>query len=166
MKDGMTQMLCNKKRYLLILNAFVVLTMICCTGCGNKTAITTEKFSSTMQEKGFYITDVTEQFSAYEFVNAVTIATEPSGNYQIEFYDLADTENAIASFNTNKETFEQYKGSSSTESSVDVNNHSSYSLTSNGKYMCVSRIDNTMIYVDVPENFKKEVKEIIDKLGY
>ena len=43
------------KRYLLILSAFVVLTMICCTGCGNKTAITTEKFSSTMQEKGVFL---------------------------------------------------------------------------------------------------------------
>ena len=32
--------------------------------------------------------------------------------------------------------------------------------------MVVSRIDNTVIYVDVDDNYKENVKTILDELGY
>ena len=35
----------------------------------------------------------------------------------------------------------------------------------NGKYMVVSRIDNTVIYVNVNDNYKDTVKDILKELG-
>ena len=32
--------------------------------------------------------------------------------------------------------------------------------------MVVSRIDNTVIYVNVDDNYKDTVKDILDELGY
>ena len=33
-------------------------------------------------------------------------------------------------------------------------------------YMCVSQIDNTMMYVKIPSTFKDDVKEMVDELDY
>jgi hypothetical protein len=69
-------------------------------------------------------------------------------------------------FNTNKSTFESYKGNSSSESSANMSNYSTYTLTSSGYYMHLCRVDNTLIYVRVKDDFKKDVQAVIKKLGY
>lgn len=153
-----------KKKILILCS--ILICMFIFTACGSKTAINTDKFISTMESKGFVISDVTDQFAGVDFLNDVTVAMKDSGEYQIEFYNLKDESNAIEAFNINKEEFEKEKGSTSTESSASLKNYSTYSLTSNGKYMYVSRIDNTLIYLDVSKEYKDEVKEIINELGY
>lgn len=69
-------------------------------------------------------------------------------------------------FNTNRSTFESYKGNSSSESSSSMGNYSSYTLTSNGYYMHLCRVDNTLLYVKVNDTYKDSVKKLIKELGY
>ncbi len=50
--------------------------------------------------------------------------------------------------------------------SYGFGNYDIYSLTSNGDFMYLCRIDNTLLYIDVEDIYKDEVKEIIDELDY
>lgn len=129
-----------------------------------KNPITTEQFKSTMKDKGFTIYSAKSQFSEYDYIEDVYIAQK--SNYQIEFYELSDSETASMFYNNNKEIFESSKSTVASQSNKDLKNSSKYVLQSNGKYMVVSRIDNTVVYLSVSDTYKDEVKNLLDEIGY
>lgn len=131
-----------------------------------KDSITAEEFKTIMQDKGYLIADATSQFSEYDYVSKVYLATTSDKLYQIEFYTLSDDSSATYFFNTNKTLFEQNKTSVSTSTSSEFSNHAKYTLTSNNEYMVVSRINNTVVYANVDEQHKDAVKDILKELGY
>lgn len=143
---------------------FVVLFTL--TGCGNKTSITSDDFKNKMESNGYTVQDATNQMASYDYIKKVYIAISNDSTYQIEFYELSDSDYATSFFNNNKSIFEDSKSSVSTETSVNLGNHNKYSLTANDKFKVVSRIDNTVVYLDVDENYKSSVKDILDDLGY
>lgn len=118
---------------------FVMLFMV--TGCGNKTAITSSDFKTKMEAKGYTVQDATSQFSGYDYVTQVYIALSSDSAYQIELYELSDNDNASSFFNNNKTNFESSKSSSAAETSVSAGNNAKYTLTTNGQFKVVSRID-------------------------
>ncbi len=155
---------CNLKKILLVLLLVFCTTLT--TGCGNKKAITTDDYKSKMESKDFTVQDATSQFSNYEYVEQALIALEKSGSYQIEFYRLSDNDNAVSFFNNNKTTFENSKSSGAVETSVSLGNNDKYTVTTNGQYKVVSRIDNTVVYLDVSDKYKSEVQKVLKDLGY
>lgn len=152
-----------KKRSILLTLVVIMLFML--TGCGKKTVITDENFKSFFEGKGYTIYDVTSQFSANEIVKSASLAESDKG-YQIEFYVLSNEAEATGMFNTNKANFETYKGNSSSESSGSASNYSTYTLTTSGYYMHLCRVDNTLLYLKISEEYKDVVKKQIKELGY
>lgn len=149
-----------------LMGIFCVITLFTLTACStSKIAITTADFKSKMENHSYTTVDVMSQYESYGYINEATVAQSPDG-WQIEFYVLADEANATSMFNTNKLTFESYKGNSSTESSASIGNYSSYSLTSSGYYMHLCRVDNTILYVSVPDTYEDVLKDLIEELGY
>jgi len=131
-----------------------------------KESITASQFKYIMEQKNYIITDATSQFSQYSYVDQVYIAGDNNYNYQIEFYELSDESNAIGFYNNNAANFQARKGKSAAQTNINGKNFSKYTLSSEGKYMVVSRIDNTVIYINVDSNYKDEVKNILDEIGY
>ena len=113
----------------------------------NKEPITGEQFKIKMQNLNYFVQDATSQFEEYDYVKEVYISAQKELEYQIEFYELNTEQDAISSYNINKSKFEAKKSSTSTYTEVALGNNSKYTLTSNGQYMVVSRIENTFIYV-------------------
>lgn len=130
-----------------------------------KTPISADTFNTIMESKGYVMTDTTIQFAQYGSLITKSYAAQKSG-YQIEFYELSTDENAISMYNTNKTKFESQKTNASTSATASMNNYSTYSLTTNGKYKYLSRINNTLVYVDVDESYKDIVKDIMKEIGY
>ena len=152
----------KKKIIFGIICLFTILTL---TGCGDKTATTPETFIAAAKNNYYITKDITNQYTSYDYIDQVIIAKSPKG-YQIEFYVLSDANYATSMFNANKNTFESFKSNASSSSSVSMGNYSKYSLTSNGYYMYISRIDNTIIYVKEKSNHKDDIKDFIKELGY
>ena len=131
-----------------------------------KTAITADTFKTTMTSKGYIVSDVTSQFAQYgDYVKKAYVAQNGT-DYQIEFYELSNLDNATSFFNTNKLKFEAQKGNVSSTYNASMKNYSTYSITTNGKYKFVSRVDNTAIYLDVDTQYQDSVKSVIKELGY
>lgn len=149
-----------------IFSVICILMTFLLTGCGSKTAITLDEFNNVMQNKGYTIQNVSSQFTEYENISDVNIAVSSDSKYQIEFYKLSDVDNAIDFFDNNKAIFEKSKSSASSESSVTMGNYSKYTLSTNGKYKVISRIDDTVVYLNVSDDYKDAVKEILEELGY
>ncbi len=153
-----------KKRNILI-GLICLLMVFVLTGCKNKTAITTSDFKTKAEGLGYTTADVLDKFSTFEYVKEATVAQSADG-FQVEFYVLDNESNATGMFNTNKTSFESSKSGVSSESSVNMANYSTYTLTSNGYYMHLCRVDNTLLYVKVKESKKDAAKKLIDDLDY
>ncbi len=131
-----------------------------------KTSITASSFYTTMSQKGYIVQDASSQYANYDYVKQVYIATSEDYSYQIKFYELLNDSYAISFYNNIKPIFGSSKGNAPVATNVALNNYSKYTLPLNGKYMVISRINNTIIYVDVDDNYKDTVKSILDELGY
>lgn len=151
----------KKKLSLIALLAMFVLLI---TGCGTKEVKTTDDFTALAESKDMEVVDVYQQFASAGIIKEATVAR--NDDWQVEFYVLTDDASAEGMYETNVGIFESRKGSSSSHSSVDMENYSSYALTSDGSYMYVIRVDNTVLYLDVEEEFKEDVQEFVEELGY
>ena len=152
-----------KQIFIGVLLITIIFTM---TSCGKKTSITSENFKNIMEEKNYIIKDATSQMSNYDYIKQVYIAISNDYTFQIEFYEFSDNDYAISFFNNNKQIFEDSKSQNSVETSVSTDNNAKYTLTDNDKYKVISRIDNTIIYLNVNKDYKTSVKDILDELGY
>ena len=150
-----------KKIRSLIVFVSAVFLLTCCM---NKESISPSEFKSTMESLDYEVHDATNQFSNYDYVKQVYIAL--NDDYQIEFYELSDEEKAEGFYKTNKSIFEGEKESGYSQFNSSMGNYSKYTLKTGGKYKVVSRIDNTVIYLNIDEEYKDKVKGILEELGY
>jgi len=152
----------KKMKFFMLLVLFVLLT-----ACGvKKEAIDDEDFSRIMEKEGFSIVNVEQQFVQYEVFEDAYVAIAPSKNYQIEFYELEEDSYAVSFYNTNKEIFEASKTGSSVYTNIDLTDSNKYTLTTGNEYKVISRIEDTVIYLNVDKAYKEEVTNILKKLGY
>lgn len=131
-----------------------------------KTPITVDYFESFMEEKGYTVVNDSSEFSNYDYLKRVYLAISDDYSFQIEFYELVDEEYAIKFFENNMAIFKSSKESNSLESTVNLMNASKYTLSCNNKYKVISRIDNTVIYLDVDDEYTETVKSVLSELGY
>lgn len=151
-----------KRKFLTLLSCFFILGTL--SGCEDKTKLSAEEFKTKMSDKEFTVQDATAQLED-EFVEKVYVAITPD-KYQIEFFEVKDEDVAKSSYEMNKEKIEEKKGTVSTHSEVNMGNHSKYSLGTDDRWMVVSRIDNTFIYLNVDQEYKEEVNAVLEMLGY
>ena len=131
-----------------------------------KTPISASDFYTIMNQKGYNVQEAKNQVLEYDYIKQVYIAISEDYSYQIEFYEMTDDISAVNFYNNNKAIFESSKGDISTGTNVDFNNYSEYTLSSNGKYKVISRVGNTVIYINADDNYKDNVKAILNEIGY
>ena len=154
------------KRKFIFFSVLCFTILFTLTGCGNKKAITSDEFKTKLQNKGYTVQDLTEKYSSYDHIKHVLIALDSENNYQIEFYEINNLDNAVSVYNENKSIFEKSKSSSSAETSVEMGNNAKYTLKTNGTYKAVSRIDKTVVYVNVNSKYENSVKDVLKEIGY
>lgn len=155
-----------KKRRAMIRLAAVCLLAFSLTGCGTtRESMTDMEFQNAAEKAGYEVMDSTEQFAAYDHIESASIAIKDN-DYQVEFYTTSNSASATSMFQTNRESFETTKGSKTKEGKKSGKNYQSYSLLTNGEYMHVCQIDNTLVYVDVEEEHMGDVQEFLQDIGY
>ena len=156
-----------KKLKSLLALSLCIVCLLGFSGCGKKkTPISADEFVSALEAKDFLVTDSTSAYSQYKDVTESYIAVSPNFKFQIEFIVADSASGATYLYNVNKQKFELGKSGVSKNKSVELANYATYTLVCNGKYQVVSRIDNTLIYVNVDEEHQDEVKAILSELGY
>lgn len=141
--------------------AFLVLF----TGCGKKKAITSDTFKEKAEASGYTIIDANVQYAAYGYVKEAYIARSDNG-YQIEFYVFEDGDYAKGMFNTNKEIIENINGINKMKTEVNLANYNKFSVTTDNTYGYLSRIDNTLVYINTTKENKKEISKFLKKINY
>ncbi len=154
------------KKYILAILTIALLAMTF-TGCSSKEPLTSSSFEEQMTEAGYIVADCTEQYAEVDYIKKCYVAlSDEEAKYQIEWYEISDADTAVQFFNTQKTIFEQSEGSTSATTSVNGTNSSKYTLSTNGTYKLLSRIENTVIYIDCDSDYKDAVQEVLKTLGY
>lgn len=149
-----------RKRISVLFVCAISLTILLCSCGKNKTVMSADDFAKTLEGEGYTLLEATNQFDE----GALKVCwLAMKDDVQIEFYVCNSEADAKAAYEDNKESA---KGSSGSHKEVSLKNYSEYSSTYDGNYYVISRIDDTFIYVEVPEENKKEVNRILDKIGY
>ena len=128
-----------------------------------KRLITAEQFKEIMESKEYTIYDITKQYPNFTMVY---VAKNSTNNYQIEFYENDYTSESIQVYNSLVNDIESEKNESQNYSDMKFKNYAKHTLSANGKYMVVSRIENTVVYAEVDESFEDEVNNLLDEIGY
>ncbi len=152
----------KKKGLLVSVICFIMLFII--TGCGNKKAISTDTFKTNAEGEGFTVTDVQAQYSSYGYINQATVAAKDG--YQIEFFVLSDSTYAKSMFDTNKAILENINGNNKTKTEINMSNYNKYTVSTSTNYGYLSRIDNTLIFINASNDKKDDIKKFVKKLGY
>lgn len=157
-----------KKSKLFIFFLLCVAVFMITSGCvaSEKTPVSTESFLSAMKGIGFEAHDIKEQYADADHVLEAYVCTNPKAEFQIEFYCF-NSENAAKSiFAGNKKIAEDNAEDKSSYSSVVIGNYGKFRQTSNGEYIVISQIADTLIYIKAPEENKVVVNNILDGIGY
>ena len=156
-----------KKIKKILIIAVIMLSVVAFTGCSKKTAITASDFNKKMVDKGYKLSDITNSLSNVKVLNKAYLATDSDYRYQVEFYELKSEEDAKTMFKKNKDNIEDSKGSVvKKQININTDNYNKYTVITNGKHYVVIRVGNTMVYANNDATYEKEVKSIIDLLGY
>lgn len=156
----------NNKYKLVLLLAMILIMLLALTGCGVKKSMTAAEFKTAMENEGYTVSDITDQFKNYTYINQVYMAENKDGNIKIDFYDITSDNDASSVFNNNKALFNDSKEKNSAETSSNGKNYEFYTLSSNQSYKTLSRINSTMISSDNSSEYKNDIETIIKKLGY
>ena len=151
----------KKKVFLAFILLLGIFTL---TGCVNKKTLTVDEVKTKMEKLGYDVTDNKNKYSDQEYVvNALLIG---NSNFTVDFLEISDIELAKELFESNKERMDGNRNGNYTNKSLSGNNYESYELVSDGYYMYICRIDNTILYADNKVEFEKEMKQIIKELNY
>jgi uncharacterized lipoprotein YehR (DUF1307 family) len=165
----------NKNKLISLLFAIIMCVSLF-VGCGEKSAVSTLDFEEILTEKGYNV-----NVSAPS--NSPCITAVARKNYDILFYEfVSDDEASTDESDTSKESVTvQYaqKVYDSITNELDMREktkfmhvqvnlpaHSYSSFNTSEKFYIVSRVEHTIMFASVPLEYKEEVIDVFDELGY
>ena len=153
------------KRIAVILVMATALALF--TSC-RKSPSGTENFISLAREKGYDIYDVTYQYANAPQITKATVIEPSDQSFQIEFYIITDKENAKKLYMAQSDEIENFKSGNAKTSLSNGTNYAKRAVSTNGKYLMVAYIENTVLYVPPTDEkkHKKEIENFINELNY
>jgi len=155
------------KKIVHLMSVIIILAMLVGCQIGSKAPISADEFTTKAETAGYIVQDGVDQFpegAVDEYLLAIKGTDEI--DYQIEFAVVPTVEQAKSAYQENYDKIESKKGLFSTHISVSIGNFSSYKLTTDEKYYVISRIENTFIYVDASAEYKDEIDDFLESIGY
>lgn len=156
-----------KKSVKIIIAVIVAVTIIAivCFAImqSGKKAITMKQFEEKAKENGYKIADIQNDITKKEEITDAKLAISEDYSYFISFYILKDNESASNFYKQQKEEFTKAKQEENQPVEKKSKSYEAYSLKSNGKYRYISRIENTIIQLNVNESEEQKVKEFLEK---
>ena len=154
----------------LSISIALIAILVVMTGCEmSRTAIDAETFKEKAEAADLTVQDSTAQQEGNDIIDEYYIAYKGSADateYQIEFVIFSSEDVAKSDYLKHKNDVEALKGSVSSSTSAEIGNYAYYTLTTDGKYYVISRVDNTLVYVETTDEHKSVVSDFIKGLGY
>ena len=134
------------------------------SGCQPVEPITASEFREIVEDLGYTVTDITDQYTQHNHVLKSLVFQED--DLFVQFLEVDTRENAVGMFNTNRSFVETQQGNMNSSSSINTAQHALYRLRTSTTYYIVRRIDTTVVYAHSSSANANRLDEIIRALGY
>lgn len=160
----------KKEFKIVIISICVIIALtLCIYICIKPKLITSDEFISNSKKLGYSCLKTNETISS----TAIEFWKAQKDGYEINFHaTMSNIEKRAKKsitdkhFEEIKEEYENLKSPSSKEEYSSFNNFSKYSLTTEEFYIKVTKIDNTIMFAKVPIQYKDEIINFFEQLGY
>lgn len=155
-----------KKRCVNLLSVLlIVVVMLTLGACGQKrTPQSPRSFQELMTEFGYEVYDATTNTDTGGITDSVLLAIDE--NYTIEYYGFIDENSAKSTFTSNEQIFENENTTKYMVKEMSFNDYEHYSYSSDNNFYLLSRINNTMLYCVADKEYKDDILEAVEVLGY
>ena len=136
------------------------------TGCKKKDNVTADQFKKYMEKKGYVIVNKKDNIYNNKYFNNVYYAVEKEEKYTIQFFELKDEASSKVFYNNLKKDISNSKVNKYKENSKSISNYSYYELSYNNNYKKVSRINNTIIYINTDIAYSKIINRQLKNLEF
>lgn len=147
------------RKTLKIIVAVMVIFIL--TACGTKKALSDDELKTKLTQIGF---DVNEITSSIEDSNISVVRTANNKKYQIEYYVFKSEDTAKVAYENNVKMFSSNKKYAGKETGDD--NYNKYVQETDDYYNVVTRVKDTLVYVSVNVDHKRDIKKVLNELGY
>ncbi|SQI36942.1 Uncharacterised protein [Leminorella richardii] len=152
-----------KKCVLIVVALFTLLL----AGCEfDKPEMTTEQFQAAMEAEGFTIDKSKDMDGKGKSVKRYLVA-EKDG-VTVNFLIYTSVERAIQAYTGMEKEYESRKAASNLTSSskFGMGNYNKFTLRYNDRYVLITRIGSTMIFVGTQADRREWIAPLIEKMGY
>ena len=145
---------------LLLFSCFIL------TACNNevKENKTLNDFEKICNSLNIEVKDNLQNYTTDSYILGSRLATVNGYDVEMIIYDTVD--NAKKVQDEQIDTFMKYRGTFVTSIKNKGKNFYEYKLVSNGYYMVSSRIDNTLVFAQIPIDYQDSVDKLLNELGY
>ena len=147
----------------------LAIVLLICTSFGltaciefEKTAIDAYKFATTMESKGYTISNETERDMVFYLPETTCIASKDG--CVIEFYIFDSADDAYDFFDDLQFDFDFEISGATTETSGK--NYNKFEGSSKDAYKMICRVDNTAMCIEVEKSNEDIAKAIVKEFGY
>lgn len=151
----------NKSVILGIL--IIVVVCLVTTGCGIKSAISTEEFKQHFGALG-YTTSENEE-TLYESKTYV-VASKSDVPYKIEYYEFEEEVDAKKIYKKYEDNIADYLTTTSQNLTTTGALFTKFVATSDNEYIIISRVKNTIIFIAGTVGYKEEIDTLLEDINY
>lgn len=130
-----------------------------------KTPITARDFSEMMASQDYSVVETSGDFEEQDVSIEKCVEAQNSDGKMV-FYELTSEEDAEILYDLYKEEIKSLSGAGSSGPSSG-SNYEIYERSITGEsFYCISRIENTLLYVEGDTDARKDVYNLLEKMGY
>ncbi len=153
------------KKVISLLVASVLAFSLAGCGIANRTAISSDKFTSVMEDNKYTVEESSDVADTYKADKAFYAYNDDSSVVLI-FMEFGSAADAKAAYDSLKTDLDSIKTDSSKSSEKIVANYSKYVVENSDEFGVISRTDNTIVCADVTTGDKSEITSVLKELGY
>ena len=147
----------------IIIGILIILIVSFATGCGFKSALSTDEFKEHMGALGYTINDTKE--GGYESKSYV-VASKSDLPYEIEYYEFEEEIDAKKTFKKCEDNLATYLTSSSENLKTTSALFSRFTAKSEKEYIVFVRVKNTVIFIAGTNEYQEEIDSLLEEINY
>lgn len=134
------------------------------TGCASKDKITYSDFEKLFNEE-YSVMSVTDKVNSEDVISAY-VALKNNNEYQIEFYLIENEIDTKVIYESNYNNVIKNKNDNSVIKEKEGYNYIKFTMYDLDNYYVISRVENTLIYVNASAQYKDEIEYLLKKIDY
>lgn len=151
----------NKKSVLL--GVLIVLVTCLTTGCIFYNYVDPTEFKEQFSARGYTVEKIDKADYEADYISKATKEDVP---YEVLYYEFATDADAKKAYKSYKDSLPNLITTDSKDTETTGNVVSKYICKSDNEYIVISRVKNSLIFVNTTLDYQNEIDEILEDIEY